>query len=209
MVSEIGLNVPLIFFIKLVNFAEKLQKDTFIKNAEGVHSLYDLFYVVKIICRMKNWSKVKSTGMPADADNMNEEIASMQKEAAEAAAAQASTSRGKKKISPLNRGIPTLEQTIAILPNLYKHAERLDKSLPPIMDEFLKELCRSFSTFVQFVQPAQFWNKYRPTSKKKARKPKPDESSESENESDGEGTITTMESTCLQNNLSDEDFDDL
>lgn len=183
--------------------AEKLQKDTFIKNAEGINSLYDLFYVMKIICRMKNWSKVKSTGAAADPDNMNDEIANMQQ------AAQPSTSRGKKKACPLNRGIPVLEQTVAILPNLYKSAEKLDKCLPPIMDEFLKELCRYFSTFVQFLQPAQFWNKYRPTSKKKARKAKPDESSEDENESDGEGTITTMDSSCLQNNLSDEDFDDL
>lgn len=189
---------------------EKLQKDTFIRNVEGVHSLYDLFYVMKIISRMKNWSKVKSSGTAGtDPDNMNEEIANMQKEAE---AAKASTSRGRKKISPLNRGIPVLEQTIAILPSLYKNVEKVDKSLPPIMEEFLKELCRNFSTFVQFVQPAQFWNKYRPTTKKKARKTKPDESSEDEDEnegSDGEGTITTMESSCMQNNLSDEDFDDL
>lgn len=185
---------------------EKFQKDTFIKNAEGVHSLYDLFYVMKLICRMKNWSKVKSTGTAADPDNMNEDIANMQKEA------QPSTSRGgKKKVNPLTRGIPILEQTISILPNLYRNVEKIDKSLPSIMDEFLKELCRNFSTFVQFVQPPQFWNKHRPTTKKKARRPKADESSESENDSDGEGgrTITTMESTCLQNNLSDEDFDDV
>lgn len=155
---------------------------------------------------MKNWSKVKSTGTATDPDNMNDEIANMQKEA------QASTSRGgKKKANPLARGIPILEQTISILPTLYRSVEKVDnKSLPLIMDDFLRELCRYFSTFVQFVQPAQFWNKYRPTTKKKA-KPKPDESSESDNDSDGEGgrTITTMESACLQNNLSDEDFDDV
>lgn len=188
---------------------EKLQKDTFVKNPEGVHSLSDLIYVVKIISRMKNWSKVKSSGGGSDADNMNAEIETMQ------AAAQPSTSgggRGKKKVCPLNRGIPILEQTIAILPNLYRNLEKMDKSLSPVMDDFLKELCRNFSTFVQFVQPAQFWNKYR--TKKKPRKPKPDESSdESDNgggaDSDGEGTITTMESSCMQNNLSDEDFDDL
>lgn len=186
------------------------------KNAEGVHSLCDLFYVVKLIARMKNWSKVKASGGgggAGDPDNMNAEIETMQ------AAAQPSTSgRGKKKVCPMNRGIPVLEQTIAILPALYRNAEKMDKSLMPFMDDFLKELCRSFSTFVQFVQPATFWNRYRPmtTTKKKARKPKPDESSDdSDNggggggDSDNEGTITTMESSCVQNNLSDEDFDDL
>lgn len=195
----------------MFTIAEKLQKDVFIKNAEGVHSLYDLFYVVKTIARMKNWSKVKSSGGAAtDADDMNADIENMQA----AAASKATTGRGgKKKVCPLTRGIPVLEQTIAILPALYRNAQRMDKSLPPIMDEFLSELCRNFSTFVQFVQPAQFWDRYRlPSKKKKPRKARADESSEeSENDcgSDGEGTITTMESSCMQNNLSDEDFDDL
>lgn len=199
----IGINEPYLIL------PEKLQKDTFIKNVEGVHSLYDLFYVVKIISKMKNWSKVKSSGgaAAADADNMNAEIETMQ------AAAQPSTSRGKKKVCPLNRGIPILEQTIAILPSLHKNVQKMDKSLPPIMDEFLKELCRNFSTFVQFVQPAQFWDKYRLKTKRKPKRTKAEESSdESDNggeDSDGGGTITTMESSCLQNNLSDEDFDDL
>lgn len=157
---------------------------------------------------MKNWSKVKSSGgASTDADNMNAEIENMQ------AAAQppTTTGRGKKKVCPLNRGIPVLEQTIAILPALHKNAQKMDKSLTPIMDEFLKELCRNFSTFVQFVQPAQFWDRYRLKTKRKPRRTKEDESSESENggDSDGEGTITTMESSFLQNNLSDEDFDDL
>lgn len=200
------------------SLAGKFQKDTFIKNAEGIHSLYDLFYVVKIICRMKNWSKVKSTGGAASAGDadMNAEIE--QAAAAAAAAAQPSTSssgRGKKKVNPLNRGIPILEQTIAILPALYKNVQKMDKSLTPIMDEFLKELCKSFSTFVQFVQPPQFWDKYRVKAKRKPRRTQAEESSDEDEEdedgaggSDGEGTVTTMES-CLQNNLSDEDFDDL
>lgn len=157
---------------------------------------------------MKNWSKVKSSGgASTDADNMNAEIENMQ------AAAQppTTTGRGKKKVCSLNRGIPVLEQTIAILPTLHKNAQKMDKSLTPIMDEFLKELCRNFSTFVQFVQPAQFWDRYRLKTKRKPRRTKEDESSDSENggDSDGEGTITTMESSFLQNNLSDEDFDDL
>lgn len=75
------------FFGHLIAINEKLQKDTFIKNAEGVASLYDLFYVVKIIAKMKNWSKVKSTGTTGgEGSEMSAEIESMQAAAAAQAA---------------------------------------------------------------------------------------------------------------------------
>lgn len=94
---------------------------------------------------MKNWSKVKSTGTAvADSENVAEEIEKMQKEA------QPSTSggRGKKKIPPINRGIPVLEQTIAILPAFNKQIEKLDKNLVPFFNDFLNVLCKKFSSFV-------------------------------------------------------------
>lgn len=142
---------------QIVIIKEKLEKDKFRKNQNGIETFKDLLIIFKMICDKRGESKIAVNKPDNPADCMDGELDEEMQGTTTQNAPQKSGGGRKKQITiSLNDAIPIVEKMISIYPTFAKLMFEYEPSLKSLIDELSISITQNFASFIEF-STNEFW----------------------------------------------------
>ncbi|XP_016963572.1 uncharacterized protein LOC108033648 [Drosophila biarmipes] len=209
-------NTLLLYFGQLKLLAEKTRDSAFIGNPDALIVVQDMLFIMRRICfRTKGKGKEMSSRGEGDNNDDGEE------ETLEAPAPPPKPAAGEAPARGRGRKADNSEEPLKQLERCLRYVEETHRNLKSVMSPELKHtfenfchaLAMRFPNYIEFAQPAEFWQKYRSSKtpkggRKKRRRMDDDAEDESEDDqqsesdSDNEMPLERHKSTPVASRLS-------
>ncbi|KAH8410221.1 hypothetical protein KR009_009173 [Drosophila setifemur] len=176
--SSMDENTLLLYFGQLKLLAEKTRDTAFVSCPDALTVVQDMLFIMRRVCfRTKGKGKEKSTrgeGDNSDDDEPLEAQPPLGKPAAEGASGKTPASRGR------GRKADSSEEPLKQLERCLRYVEETNRNLKSVMnpelqhcfENFCRALAMRFPNYIEFAQPAEFWQKYRSSRTPKASRKK-------------------------------------
>ncbi|EDW88923.1 uncharacterized protein LOC6528145 isoform X1 [Drosophila yakuba] len=213
--SSVDENALLLYFGQLKLLAEKTRDSAFINNPGALIVVQDMLFIMRRICFCtKGKGKEKSSRGEGDNSDEGEDGPSEAPPPPPRPEAGEATARGRGRKADLS------EEPLKQLERCLRYVEETHRNLQPVMspelrhtfESFCRALAMRFPNYIEFAQPAQFWQKFRSSKAPKGGRKKrrrmeededeSDEDQESESDSDSEMPLDRHKSTPAGSRLS-------
>ncbi|KAH8334321.1 hypothetical protein KR059_008824 [Drosophila kikkawai] len=166
--SSLEENTLLLYFGQLKLLAEKTKDEAFVNTPGAMAVVQDMLFIMRRICfRTKSKGKEKSTRGEGDEDGEDEPVEAPPP--APSAEPTPSTSTGKapgrgraRKTDSSEEPLKQLERCLRYVEETHRNLKsKMNKDLKHSFDNFCRALAMRFPHYIDFAQPAHFWQKYR------------------------------------------------
>ncbi|XP_043063903.1 uncharacterized protein LOC108089846 isoform X2 [Drosophila ficusphila] len=214
--SSVDENTLLLYFGQLKLLAEKTRDSAFVSNPGALIVVQDMLFIMRRICfQTKSSGKEKSSRGEGDNDDEgeNEPMEATPPPPKPASGEAAARGRGRKAESS-EEPLKQLERCLRYVEETHRNLKSaMTPELRHTFDSFCRALAMRFPNYIEFAQPAQFWQKYRSTKTSKGAKKKrrriggdadddSEEDQQSESDSDNEMPLERHKSTPVGSRLS-------
>ncbi|KAH8357316.1 hypothetical protein KR200_000648 [Drosophila serrata] len=196
-ISSVEENTLLLYFGQLKLLAEKTKDQTFVNTPGAMAVVQDMLFIMRRICFLTK-SKGKEKSTRGEGDNEAGEDEPVEIAPPPNPEPSTSTSKGTGRGRP--KRTDSSEEPLKQLERCLRYVEETHRNLKSVMnndlkhsfDNFCRALAMRFPNYIDFAQPAHFWQKYRSgkgpkEGKKKRRRLTDSDEDEDEEETAEEG----------------------